>query len=182
MLKKITIVMGMVMAAGVAQAGNGYIGASAASLKYSDSELNGDANLSMAYVRLGGYFNDYFSGEVRWGLGFGDETTTVKNDPSTKVKVDLEDMLGAYLRGGFHATDSLYPYAIVGVTRVQTTYLGMGSEQASDFSYGVGADWKISDNMSISMEYMNYFEKNINYFDTENVKVSGFSVGILGRF
>lgn len=176
MLKKIFVAFGISILCGVAQAQTGYFGGSAAFLDVSVDGVSDEASLTAVYGRLGTAFNDNFSGEIRAGLGVGDDTVDVFG---TDVDVELDNMFGAYFRGGVQVGPAIFPYAIVGYTRGKATASASGfgsrSETASDASFGLGADFNLTDNLLINVEYMNYFDK-------DNAEIDGFSVGLASHF
>ena len=125
--------------------------------------------------RLGTKFNENFSGEIRVGLGIGDDSVDVLG---TEVDVELDSMFGAYVRGGLQAADSFYPYVVLGYTRGELTASVPGfsdSESESDVSFGLGADVDINEKLTLNIEYMNYFDK-------DGAEVDGFSFGLVTKF
>ena len=142
--------------------------------QYEEDGLRDDANLNGVYVRLGTHLNDYVSGEIRAGLGGDDEIDVFGYD----VDLDLKHHYGAYVRGGFYATPRFYPYAIAGVTRAKfEASIGDFSvdESVTDFSYGLGADFDLTDRTSLNFEYMQYLDK-------DNVDFDGFNIGMSWHF
>ena len=153
-----------------------YFGGNIAFLDYSEDGISGDASLTAIVGRLGTTFNKNFSGELRLGLGIADDSVGVFG---YDVDVELDNMFGAYVRGGVPVTDTFFPYAIVGYTRGELTASipGFGSESdaEADLSFGFGADVNISKTIILNVEYMNYFDK-------DGVDVAGLSVGIASKF
>lgn len=160
---------------GYVQAEN-YYGGNISFLDYSEEGIDDDASLTAIVGRLGTTFNENFSGEVRLGFGVGDDTVDVFG---FDADVELDNMFGAYVRGGIPVTDSFFPYAIVGYTRGEVTAsisgFGSESETESDVSFGVGADVNVNQNIIINVEYMNYFDK-------DGAEIDGFSIGIASKF
>lgn len=160
---------------GYTQAEN-YYGGNISFLDYSVEGIDDDASLTAIVGRFGTTFNENFSGEVRLGFGVGDDTVDVFG---FDADVELDNMFGAYVRGGIPVTDSFFPYAIVGYTRGEVTAsisgFGSESESESDVSFGVGADVNVNQNIIINVEYMNYFDK-------DGAEIDGFSIGIASKF
>lgn len=164
----------MSMALSGAAQGEAYIGGNLALLDYSVSGFD-DASLKAIVARLGTEFSDYVAGEVRLGYGIGDDSISAFG---FDVNVELDYMYGAYLRAGFPAAESFYPYAVLGYTQIELTASAGGfsaSDSDSDVSFGLGADIGFSDNTLLNLEYMNYFDK-------DGAEISAFSIGITGKF
>lgn len=172
-MKKIAVAIAIIVGfSGSVQAQEVYYGVSISVIDY--AEIGETATLNAITARLGTNFNENFSGEIRAGFGVGDDTV----DFGIDVDIELDTMYGAYLRGGIPVNDSFFPYVVVGYTRGEVT-ASVGSESVSnsesDTSFGVGADFTISDNASINFEYMNYLDKN-------GAEIDGFSIGFTSRF
>lgn len=151
-----------------------YVGGSAL---FVDAKAEGseDASLMAIGGRLGTQLNENFSGEVRVALGVGDDTVRYG---IAEYDVELNSMIGGYLRVGAPIGANFHPYAIVGFTRTELEYsqnfLGDGSESDTDLSYGLGVDLDLDRNLSLNVEYM-------NYYDDDDIEVSGFSIGIASK-
>lgn len=158
-----------------ASSATSYIGGGVAFIDYSETGIRQDASLSAVYGRIGSQFNETFSGEIRAGIGAGDDSIAVMG---IDVNVELKHFIGAYLRAGFHAAPNLYPYALVGYSRaeLEASVRGFGSVSGTDkdISYGFGIDLIASD-ITVNAEY-------INYVDTDGVELSGFSIGLAKSF
>ncbi|MGB5324422.1 MAG: outer membrane beta-barrel protein, partial [Pseudomonadales bacterium] len=59
-----------------ANAQNGYAGASLSFVNYSEDGISDDASLSVIFGRVGVFFNENLSGEIRAGFGVGDDSVT----------------------------------------------------------------------------------------------------------
>lgn len=176
MFKKTTIVaIGLsTLLCGTAQAEKGYYGVGLAFLNYSEEDIE-DASLTSIYGRLGTNFNENISGEFRIGVGVGDDSVDVYG---YDVDIELDNMVGAYLRGGIPVTESFFPYAVLGYTRLELTASAMGfseSESETDISFGLGADVDVNGNITVNVEY-------INYVDKDGLEIDGFSIGVASKF
>ena len=138
-----------------------------------------DVTYNAVYGRFGAFFNENISAEARLGLGVGDDTVD-------GAKYELDNYYGVYIRGGIPATEIFYPYAILGFTKGKASYsyseviLGQefsasGSDSESDLSYGVGADFAVTENLKINAEYMSYMDKDA-------AELTGFTVGVAFSF
>lgn len=113
------------------------------------AELGDDNDVTMPYGRFGMYINENFSGEARVGFGLDDDG------------VELDSMLGAYVRGGLPLSDVFFPYAIVGLTRIDYSYDNGPFDESGDemgISMGFGADFNINERMEINAEYISYVD------------------------
>lgn len=159
-----------------AYAEGAYYGGNLSFLDYSEEGISEDPSLTAIYGRLGTNFNENFSGEFRVGFGVGDDSINVLG---TDADVELDSLFGAYLRGGIPVSENFFPYVVLGYSRGEITasVSGVGSESESetDASFGLGADINVSSNLTINLEYMNYFDK-------DGAEINGFSVGLASKF
>jgi len=160
-----------------AQAQENYFGGGVSVIDFSDDLISDDASLIVAIGRLGKQFNENISGELRLGIGVDDDSVSVPIFGSADI--ELDNMYGAYLRGGFQATDSVFPYAVVGYNQIEigvsVSGLGSDSDSDSDVAYGVGADISLSETVLLNLEYMNYYDK-------DGSEIAGFTVGFAKKF
>lgn len=130
-----------------------------------------EATVNSIYGRFGANFSENFSAEVRLGMGAGDDTVG-------GIDVELDNFYGAYIRGGVPAGEVFYPYAVLGYTKAKAEFSWNGgtySDSESDFSYGVGADFSITENLKINAEYLSYLDK-------DDAELTGFSAGVTFLF
>tara|TARA_R110001583_G_scaffold60835_3_gene180416 strand:+ start:998 stop:1546 length:549 start_codon:yes stop_codon:yes gene_type:complete len=153
-----------------------YFGGNLATLKYAEARLHDDATIKSFYGRIGLQLNSNFSGELRAGMGLRDETIDVIG---TDVDLELDHFYGAYLRGGFQASEEVSPYVVIGYTKGELTASepGVGSKTASesDMSFGFGVDFLVDNLVTVNIEYMRYLDK-------DGFDVSGPSLGISSSF
>jgi len=130
------------------------------------AELGDDNDVTMPYGRFGMYINENFSGEARVGFGLDDDG------------VELDSMLGAYVRGGLPLSEVFFPYAIVGLTRIDYSYDNGPFDESGDemgISMGFGADFNINERMEINAEY-------ISYVDDDDAELDSLGVGLAVNF
>ena len=175
-----------------------YVGANAAFLEYEeDDAVVGnlavsleEADVQAFYIRLGAQLHENLSVELRGGTGLGDDTvdltaTNTATGASGTGEIDLEvdEFYGAYVRAGLPLFNSLYPYLIAGFTHASLEAEAGNVEidsSGSDFSYGIGADWKFyeassGNSASLNIEYG-------QYYDRDDAEISGFAVGLAYSF
>jgi len=94
------------------------------------------------------------------------------------VDLELDNLFGVYVKGGMPLAQNLYPYAVLGYTRAKLTATAYGnsfSDSETDISFGFGLDLKTASEVTFSAEYMNYFDK-------DEVEISGFSLSVSKNF
>jgi opacity protein-like surface antigen len=149
--------------------GRGYVGAGYTMLTVSP-EGGPDLDLSALGVRGGYYFNKYFSVEGRLAFGVGDDSVSEVIDigfgPETAtLTFDLDYSLGVYAVGHIPLTEQFQLYGLVGFTKheitVDASIPSLGSDSESfddnDLSFGVGAEFDMTKNLSLGVEYVSYF-------------------------
>lgn len=160
------IIASLTMATAVEAKDGNYVG-----FGLSQQSIDGgfyDADVMTLDGKVGTYFNENFSGELRVGLGVQDDTVF-------GADIEVDNYYGAYVRFGAPVTDGFYPYAIAGYTNTKVSVSGGGSDSESDFSYGVGADMAISNDVDFTVEYMRYLDK-------DGGEVDGIGVGFKFKF
>jgi hypothetical protein len=146
-----------------------YIGGGIASIDISN---NGSGpNVSAFIGRFGKPLNENITGEVRVGFGMG-------NRSFEETKYEIGGLFGTYFKIGAAASDNIYPYAVVGLTRTKVTAADREnkiSESKLDPSLGLGVELGNFETGTITIEYMNYVDKSI-------FELSGFSIGFTMAF
>ncbi len=166
-------------ACGKVYAAENYFGGGLALVDYSESGLSGDASLTAVFGKFGKRFSENFSGEARLGIGLvddsvGDSRSELFGIDLGLLEVELENYYGLYLKSGISVIEGFYPYVILGYTRgeIKTSRFGESiSVSESDASFGLGMDFIILEDLDVSIEYMNYFDK-------DEAGLNGFSFSI----
>ena len=173
--------------------GRGYVGAGYTMLTVSP-EGGSDLDLSALGVRGGYYFNKYFSVEGRLAFGVGDDSQNLGTvtDPvfgpiSLEETVELDYSIGVYAVGHIPLTEQFQLYGLVGFTQheitdtVCGTAINLGITEClsdsfddSDLSFGVGAEFDMTKNLSLGVEYVSYFTDG----DIEGLKYDTDGLGI----
>ena len=150
-----------------------YLGGNMMYLNYTEDDI--DVDLGALYLRGGYQFNEWAALEARIGTGIRNDTTTYMG---TLVHIDANDIYGAYFVAGIPNDSVFYPYAVAGYTHaeLEASLLGFSDTSSdSDFSYGVGTDIRISDNVAANVELMRYMDK-------DGFEMDGLSAGIKYTF
>ena len=138
--------------------GKAYVGVGYSMVTVSPEYIS-DFDLTTLGVRGGYYFNKYFSVEGRLGLGIGDDTQTISGFGD--ITLEMDTMLGVYAVGHIPLTDQFALYGLAGLTMADSTYKSPGfpdeSESETDLSFGVGAEFDMTKNWSLAVEYTSYF-------------------------
>jgi hypothetical protein len=134
-------------------------------------------------IRAGLKFNDYISGEFRFGKG--DKDTTTWEGEFWKTKLD--QYMGVYIKAHYPVDEHLNLYGLIGKTKLKysESYIDPNpdfsfsyTENEQDTSLGLGLEYAISGSsipMLISAEY-------VQYYDREDVSVNGLSLSALFEF
>jgi opacity protein-like surface antigen len=161
------------IAAAQAQTGL-YVGASVSRF---DLSINGLSNArpNVFSLKLGEQMTPNFAGEVRIGKGMSDDSVSGAN-----VKVD--SYYGIYGKGILPVTNEFSAYGLLGYTRGKVSVARPGNS-ASDtdggLSYGLGADYMITKNASVGLEWARLFKGTVGGSD---YRVNGLSLGVGYKF
>jgi hypothetical protein len=168
----------------VAYSGDSYIAASLGFMDFEETvefigspSLQFDSSINALNVRLGKNYTEYFSAEMRLGLGLGDDPVKVDGE-EFDANLEMREMYGVYPRGGIQVDELFYPYVIVGYrqAKLEGSVIGFGIDgDLGGVSYGLGIDVDINNTVKGNIEYM-------SYFDTVGVEVAGFTLGLSKSF
>lgn len=157
-----------------------YVGGNLAFMNYSKDGVSDDASLNVLVGRLGAFINRNIAAEMRFGVGLGHDTVTTID--GYNAKVELNYMVGGYVRGIIPITRSISPYVIGGVTHGDLTasvssngYSFSNTDSGTDLSLGLGVDIAMLQGFGLNFEYMHYLNKN-------DVKVEALTFGVTKRF
>lgn len=140
-------------------------------IDYEEEGISDDANLNAISAAYGKNFSDAVAGELRLGLGLGDDEVCVMGEC---LDVELSHFVGAYLKFGTDLGNGISPYFLTGFThgKLEASYEGEKfDESETDFSYGVGADFTIGESVTLNIEYADILE-------VEGAEAKGFSLGL----
>ena len=168
-----------------------YVGGNILATKIKEDDF-GSYKFASFYGRLGTEFTENFSAEIRVGTGLDNDTNSgfirdeQNNIHEADFKAKLKHFYGAYVRGTIPVADVFYPYAVVGYTQAKleekatwldngTAKSGVLSTSSGDVSFGVGADIRLTPEVDLNLEYMNYYDKH-------DITLDGFAVGFTYRF
>lgn len=130
-----------------------------------------DASPTTIGAKLGMSINKNFAVEARLGVGLTDDSISVFD-----LKVD--NFAGIYAKGILPVSDVASVYGLLGYTQGKITLEGLGgsaSDSDSDISYGIGADFAVSSNTSVGVEWARLFKG-------DGYKVDGLTLGVSFKF
>ena len=122
-----------------------------------------DFDLGAVSGRVGSQVNENLSAEFRVGVGVSDDDS-----------VEIDKYFGGYIRGSLPLNEGIAPYVIAGFTDVDVDS-DAGSDSEDDFSYGIGVDFALDNQLTLNVEYM-------QLIDGDDWEASAFSLGVATRF
>lgn len=143
-----------------AQAGGMYAGVNVGQFTYKDKEWL--VTNAVVYATGGYKFNDYFGVEARVGAGGAATGSYVDATFGTiNVESKMSSYYGVYGKGVFPITSSISAFGVVGysVKNYDNSQTGAGitttnnTYTSSGVGYGAGAEFAVSDKISIKAEY-----------------------------
>lgn len=151
-------------------------------------DINGESNTissnddySQAMLQVGYKINPYFGFEGRYWVGMSDQSWNNVVYGGLKAQVDT---WGVYTKFFLPLTDSFDVYALLGYANATYTIEGdkFGKDNSAfdGFSWGIGSNLDVADNMSIYVDYVglyNDFYTNIRGNDT-TVIIGSLNIGI----
>lgn len=107
-------------------------------------------------------------------IGTGVSDDRLRGNSVIDSRVKINEFLGVYLASRLNLGPvELFGRAGVAETRVR--FEGLGSGDASGFSYGGGIRLLPTDNLTLSLDYMNYLDK-------DGVKIDGYTLSVGLKF
>ncbi|WP_166263837.1 porin family protein [Marinobacter caseinilyticus] len=130
-----------------------------------------DADLGTLSGKVGANVTPFLGLEARAGFGVDDDT-------QNGVELSADNFFGGYATLNLANESPATPYAIFGFTRYELeaqSFFGTVSDSESDFSYGLGVNLALSEELSGNIEYMRYFDK-------DDVTIDGIGLGLTVNF
>jgi len=119
---------------------------------YNTPENNWDINLGSIMIDGGYKFNQYIAVEGRYWFGLQDSNDLGWTSGAKDVTVDS---WAIYAKPMYPVTSEFNVYGLIGFagTDVEVDNLSGANFDASGFSWGIGADYKVVDNVSVFIDY-----------------------------
>ncbi len=175
--------------------GGGYVSTDITDINSgTETMVFGDANTVNAYFRGGLSINDYldFGIELNRTLT-SDETqnSTITATTNQSANIDLDtNIIFLYVKGNLPITDDFKLYGLIGFSDFElvrsnssdTSLTENGTDSDDDIGYGFGFEYDFNNSLSLSADYIRYF--NDNSFDSSivGVTVDSLNIGVIYRF
>ncbi|MFC1589582.1 porin family protein [Pseudomonadota bacterium] len=135
---------------------------------YDEDGLSNSFSPTALMARVGLNVNSNLSVEGRLGFGLQDDTQFLAElgGSGLDAQYELDSIIGVYALGHVDLAESSSIYGLLGVSRVKANAnvpefpAARNCSSDSSFSYGVGADFGISDNVALNIEYTQYLNKS----------------------
>jgi len=161
------------------------VGVGAFGLEMKDSSVNFNQKNTVlgGYAKFGVDINDYFGAELRVGTtAKGDTTYAVggvsAGSPAGTIGQKADYFFSYLAKLQYPVSPDFRAYAMLGATTAKhkTTFtpaLGTGSSPTkTGFSYGVGGDFRVNDQLSVGAEWMQYWT-NVTVGTNQTAKIWG---------
>ena len=109
-------------------------------------------------IKLGSKFHPNLAAEVRLGIGASSDSVTFEGLP---VDIEVDNYVGAYLKGLVPLSPVVSVYGLVGYTRGEITASVLGfsaSDSDSDVSIGLGIEVDVANNVQLGIEWARLFD------------------------
>jgi hypothetical protein len=107
-------------------------------------------------------------------IGTGVRDDRLRGNQAIDSRVKVNEFLGVYLASRLNL-GPVELFGRAGVAETRLRFEGLGSGDGSDFSYGGGIRLLPTDNLTLSLDYMNYFDKG-------GVKIDGYTLSVGLKF
>ena len=127
-----------------------------------------DDNFNEIMLQAGYKFNSYVAVEGRYWFGL-DETFTELDDQRVPYDYDVSiDAWGIYVKPMYPVTDAFDIYALLGYAEVEANFEGDESHTFDGgFSWGIGAAYSFTDNLSIFVDYVSLYDDTESYTEVD---------------
>lgn len=125
---------------------------------------------------IGGYeLNPHLAVEAQVLLGTKDGSVTFEGET---VKVKADNIWGVFLKPKVAVMPDLELFGRLGFARTQREVSSPGlseKQSANSFAYGIGAAYAINEKVSVSLDYM-------SYYDRKDIQFKGPTLGLAIKF
>jgi len=166
-----------------------YVGGQLSNTTLKETEASYSESTSfMVLSGLAGYkFNPYFAIEARLGSGINDEAYI---DDGDRVTLSVARQSAIMLKGIVPINDAFSLYGIAGMAAVKydlsitgNNFTLSDSETLDGFSAGVGAEFNVSPQLALTLEYMQLPDKTFGSgIDRFRLQTNSVSLGVNYRF
>lgn len=152
-----------------------YVGTAMGIANIEADGARGKARNTTVLVIAGHQFTPHFALEARLGAGLQADSATFNGQ---KMTIDTNRFIGVYGKAMLPLQGSVTPYLLLGATRGTTTSKVAGFRERdtdTDVSYGIGLDWAVTQRASLTLEV-------IDWFDKDDANVRGVNLGAKMHF
>lgn len=133
------------------------------------------------YLQLGDDFSDYLGGEVRIGAS---SKTSGATTAAPAAKMDW--MAAFYLKPRYEFSSDLMAYGLIGLGTIRASFYPTGgakqSKTRSGLGYGLGLQYRVSDQFSLGGEWSHLLTKPKNATSTNFNGISASMFTISGKY
>jgi opacity protein-like surface antigen len=168
------VLLGLAVVTGAHAQESFYAGGLLTRIDYSEDGL--DAKPTAIGFNVGAKINQNFAVEGRVSTGLSDDSVQVLGVIPADVKV--KSLFGIYGKGILPLSDTASIYGLLGYSRVKLGIEGNGFDDSasdSDVSYGVGAEFALTNTTSLAIEWAQLLK-------VDDAKVSGLTLGVSFKF
>ena len=145
----------------------------------------GSDDFSQIMLQAGYKFNSYVAVEGRYWIGLDDNTYTsnILGELTNEI-----DTWGIYVKPMYPVTDAFDIYALLGYASADYQVSGSGYTLDADafdgFSWGIGADYSFTDNVSVFVDYVSLYDDTFVNNNGNNVDftVDTWNFGVTYQF
>lgn len=160
----------------------GEIGYLSSTGEYNETYNGSTDNYKGSPTALRGIFgyelNPNLAIEALGAFGLSDATVKVNGISNAAIKMEIDNVVGIYLKPKTKLNDSIEMFGRLGFARTKGTIsvAGIGVDaHESGFSYGWGLSYAINPTTSLNADYMSYLNK-------DRFKANGFTFGVGFKF
>jgi len=131
-----------------------------------------DDNFSEVMLQAGYNFNEYIALEGRYWIGMSSNINYSDTNPLLTNSDTTIDAWGIYVKPQYPVTEAFNVYALLGyggadvtIDNVGDTGLQYVSDSVDGFSWGLGASYSITDNVSLFVDYVSIYNDNEDYYN-----------------
>ncbi len=140
-------------------------------LKLQEDRFGSEVDPGMARGIIGYTLSPNLAVEGHLGIGVKDDTVRLGG---VSVKGEVDNVVGAFVKPKVRLGDTVELFGRLGIasTKVKASSMGVSdSARGTDFSYGVGASFSLTPQLSLNADYM-------NYYDRKGIQLDGVTLGL----
>lgn len=169
------VLLGLAVVTGAHAQESFYAGGLLTRTTYSEDGIDETSPTAIGF-NVGAKINQNFAVEGRVSTGLSDDSTQVLGVIPADAKV--KSLFGLYGKGILPLSDAASVYGLLGYTRAKLGIEGSGFDDSgseSDVSYGVGAEFALTNTTSLAIEWAQLVKK-------DDAKLTGLTLGVAFKF